>query len=320
MIPEAYTCFATRAGTRGAVARHFAPLNTASRRASSRSAQPSRIFANASPERRAGVMRGIQACNPIVKDEYPRFASRCRDARGDPFVRRVSRFTTLHSLCFAASRSAPTFSIGAGRNRRCAGTPELVRVARLAASDTPNRTTAPASAPARVNGSSLIGLGCLPPTRTRTPGSPKLCGPGDRQRPFARAWIAPTRELGTNDPGQPRPPADSFETRRSPSISANRRETRAHSRAIRYPHPPSACAAWRLASGGRWAASESRSLARRSRRLERACAWLRGGPNEPATSTSCRDGQCRTTFGESPSTRPGPRPPHETTRERANRR
>jgi hypothetical protein len=170
----------------------------------------------------------------------------CRDDQGDPSVRRVSRFTTLHSLHVAVSRSSPVFSTGDERNRRCSDTLEL------SSSGSPRgERHAEPTYRARF-GSSARERREL--DRARVPSTdadanarvPKPLGPSDRQRPFARVWIAPTRELGTNDPGQPRPPAESFETRRSPSISANRRETRAHPRAIRVP------ARRRLASYGGW--------------------------------------------------------------------
>jgi hypothetical protein len=104
----------------------------------------------------------------------------------------------------------------------------------------------------------------------------------------SRARIAPRPGLGTNDRGS-HDHREPLGARRRPSISANRREPRAHPRAIQNP------ARRRLAPPGdgltRPAGGEqSRNCAHRSCRSVRARTWLCGGPNEPATGTSRRGG------------------------------
>jgi hypothetical protein len=88
--------------------------------------------------RLACVMRGIRACNPIVKDEYPDSASICRTVEvtlpsGE--CRASRRFTHFTSPRFAACRryrpARNDASVALALRR-------LHRVARLAANATPN--------------------------------------------------------------------------------------------------------------------------------------------------------------------------------------
>jgi hypothetical protein len=118
---------------------------------------------------------GVQ---PNLSKTSTRASHRCAEtievSRPSGECRASRRFTHFTSPCRARHRGSRPATNEAG----VALTPwSSVRVARLAASDTLNRPTVPASARARVNGASLFGLECLPPTRTRTPGCRNLSVP-----------------------------------------------------------------------------------------------------------------------------------------------
>ena len=123
----------------------------------------------------------------------------------------------------------------------------------------------------------------------RAPGAGPFGG-GTGNAVSRAARIAPQRALDQKCAEAATTAGDAFMIRRCPSTSANRREPRAHPRAIRNPArcrlTPSAVGLSSLR-----AASDDRNLTCRSRRCARARAWLRGGPSEPTTSTSCRNEQ-----------------------------
>jgi hypothetical protein len=77
--PKMVNHLATRTGPSGTEGAPRRTLGSASRRVSSRNAQPGRGSSWRSPRGNAhDVVRGIGACNPVVKDEHPSFVPTCR--------------------------------------------------------------------------------------------------------------------------------------------------------------------------------------------------------------------------------------------------
>jgi len=151
-------------------------------------------------------------------------------------------------------------------------------VTRLAASVTPNPTTAPAFGPsARERLEACSGWSAFHRRGRMRPGA-EPCGAGDRQRPFVRTRITPRHELDSKRPAVATTTYEPFETRHCPSTSANRRETRAHPRAIRNParRRLAPYGGWPHEASGRRAKAEA-SFTGRADRLEHAhgCAEAR---------------------------------------------
>jgi hypothetical protein len=187
---------ATRTGlAKKPKARRAAPRNSASRRFSSRDAQPGRVSTPAAPGGSAGVVvRGIGACNPVVKDEYPGSASACRSERaktrpsgGCRASRRFTRFAP--PLRAHGQRSLPAV-LASGEaltlpDTKFDGVPRGGR-RRI-------RIPRPLSTPsARERLGACSGLECLPPTRARTPRHLDLAAPDTCSAVRSRR-IAPIR-------------------------------------------------------------------------------------------------------------------------------
>lgn len=194
------------------------------------------------------MVRGVRACNPVVKDEYPSFAS-TRSERGKPAVP-VS--VALHGASLASRHphraERPAFSSGAARDGHRSGTPGAAR--RLALRRAPSFGSAPAfasSARERLATSAGFGVPSVDATPERLP--PNLAVLRRRCR-FVSSSNCFAPGLDASDPWRPQPPAsvrrrtptvDFCQSTRNPSTPASDSLPRGNGLTPSLPWPSKAC-------------------------------------------------------------------------------